>query len=79
MRVLQEFMKSQCKITLFHWNNRYIIKIEKDGLEQTFKVNQFDVDDERDIPRLIDTPFMEEVLLRFDAMFNSLHQALSRL
>jgi hypothetical protein len=46
MRVVGEIPHSDCKITIFSWNNRYLIKLEQGLLEQTFKVNEFDISGE---------------------------------
>ena len=78
MRVVGEIPHPQCKITLFAWNNRYLIKLENGLLEQTFKINQYDVADERALPSIIDEIFLKECLVRFDAMSESLGQAMER-
>ncbi|MBL0744944.1 hypothetical protein [Chryseolinea lacunae] len=78
MRVVGEIPHSQCKITVFAWNNRYLIKLEQGLLEQTFKVNQYDVIDEAELYRIVDEPFVEAALKRFDEMSESLRQAMQR-
>jgi NADP-dependent 3-hydroxy acid dehydrogenase YdfG len=79
MRILKEIPHQDYKITLYAWNNRYIIKIEQDFLEQTFKVNQFDVAGDEEIEKLIDTAFIAEAIDRFRSMSQSLHEGLQRL
>jgi hypothetical protein len=78
MRVVGELNHPQCKITLFAWNNRYLIKLENGLLEQTFKINQFDIMDEKALPAILDEPFISECLLRFDDMARSLAATLER-
>ncbi|HLT80011.1 MAG TPA: hypothetical protein VKZ86_03230 [Cyclobacteriaceae bacterium] len=78
MRVLKEFSIDGCKVTLYHWNNRYLIKLEQAQLEQTFKVDQFEFEDEQAVVRLLDETFVREAVDRFDAMARSLHEALRR-
>lgn len=79
MRVVGEIPHPHCKITIFAWNNRYLIKLEAGLLEQTFKVNQFDVTGEADLHKLADDTFIREAIDRFDDMARSLNQALSRI
>jgi hypothetical protein len=79
MRVVGEIPNSKCKITIFSWNNRYLIKLEQGLLEQTFKINQFDIAGEQDIYKMIDDPFIEECLNRFNDMGLSLGKALDKL
>lgn len=79
MRIVGEIAHAECKITLYHWNNRYLIKLEKDYLEQTFKVNQFDLTTEGDLTKMINEVFITEALTRFSLMEQSLDKALQNL
>lgn len=79
MRVVGEIPHPECKITVLSWNNRYLIKIEQGLLEQTFKMNQFDIYHESDLIRLLDEPFINECLIRFTEMHKSLVASLERL
>lgn len=79
MRVVGEIPHPHCKITIFAWNNRYLIKLEAGLLEQTFKVNQFDVTGDADLHKLTDDTFIREAIDRFDDMARSLNQAMSRI
>lgn len=79
MRIIGEIAHPACRITLFHWNNRYLIKLEKDSLEQTFKINQFDLTSETDLNTLVNEEFIQEALARFDAMDQSLAKSLTNL
>ena len=78
MRVVGEIPHSDCKITIFSWNNRYLIKLEQGLLEQTFKVNEFDISGESELYRIVDHPFVQEALQRFAEMSLSLRQAMQR-
>jgi hypothetical protein len=78
MRVVGEIPHSDCKITIFSWNNRYLIKLEQGLLEQTFKVNEFDISGESELYRIVDQPFIEEAIQRFAEMNRSLRQAMQR-
>jgi hypothetical protein len=79
MRILKEIPHHDYKITLYSWNNRYIIKLEQGFLEQTFKVNQFDVAGDEEIERLLDETFINEAIDRFRSMSQSLHEGLQRI
>ncbi len=58
------------------WNNRYIIKLEHGLLEQTFKISQFDLEQESQLAQLLSNHFMQQAMERFAAMDKSLHEAL---
>jgi hypothetical protein len=79
MRIVGEIPHPDCKITLLAWNNRYLIKIEQGLLEQTFKVNQFDIFNEADVIKMLDSTFISECLARFEDMHQSLVRALDRI
>lgn len=63
---------------MYAWNNRYIIKLEDGLLEQTFKVNEFDVTSESEIEKLVDDTFLQQAMERFGHMERSLREALQR-
>jgi len=67
------------KITLFSWNNRYLIKLEQGLLEQTYKVDQFDILNEDELLKLIDADFIQQAQKRFLEMSISLRDAKIRL
>jgi hypothetical protein len=78
MRVVGDIPHPNCKITIFAWNNRYLIKVEQGLLEQTFKLNEYDVTAEAEVYKVVDEVFIGEVLARFEAMRQSLDEALQR-
>jgi len=79
MRIIGEIPHSQCKITLYNWNNRYLIKLEKNGLEQTFKVDQFELASDKDLQILVDELFIQKAMERFEDMERSMAEALQKL
>jgi hypothetical protein len=78
MRIIGEIPHPTIKITIFHWNNRYLIKLEDGLLEQTFKIHEWDTAGERDVIRLVDEPFLKEAIERFEQMSQSLTQTQAR-
>lgn len=79
MRVIGEINHSECKITLFHWNNRYLIKVEQGLLEQTYKVPEYDVPTEDEVKRLVSDAFIDAALKQFTAMRQALNDALQKI
>lgn len=72
MRVVSEIAHPDCKITIFHWNNRYLIKLEAGLMEQTFKVSEFDITSEDDIIKILNEDFVNKAMARFQDMYDSL-------
>lgn len=79
MRVLKEIVEADYRATIFHWNNKYLLKLETPSLEQTFKVSEFDVTGDADVERLLSPNFIQKVLARFNDMGRDLHEALESL
>lgn len=68
MRTIAEIHHPKCRISVFLWNQKFLVKLEQEGLEQTFKINQFDVPDEAVLKEMINEEFIESALKRFDGM-----------
>ncbi|MCW5911774.1 MAG: hypothetical protein KIT62_11900 [Cyclobacteriaceae bacterium] len=79
MRIIKEFLKDDIKVTLFHWNNRYLIKLEWDLFEQTFKVNEWDVTGEADMDEILNSEFLSAAAARFREMATAFGRAMQRL
>jgi hypothetical protein len=78
MRLVLEIPHPDFKITIFSWNNRYLIKLEQGLLEQTFKIAEFDLTSESELPSVLDAEFLHQATKRFQEMGQSLHEALNR-
>ncbi len=78
MRIIADIPHEACKITVFAWNEKYLIKLEKGMLEQTYKIDAFEIY-EKDIPKLVDEEFIKRVLTRFINMQTDLREALERI
>lgn len=68
MRVVGEVDHSDMKITIFHWNNKYLVKFEQGYFEQTYKVSEMDIFDEKELQSMLNSEFLNKVLQRFEEM-----------
>lgn len=75
MRIVGEIDHPECKITIFHWNNKYLIKLELGPFEQTFKLNEFDIGSEAELKKIVDEDFIDQAMARFADMSRSLSEA----
>ena len=75
MRIIKELSLEGCRITFFAWNNRYLIKLEQGILEQTFKVDQSDLENEAQLISLLDAEFIQQAVKRFLDMGQSIYEA----
>lgn len=78
MRVVGEIPHPHLKITIFNWNNRYLIKLEHGSLEQTYKVSELDFTSEEDLIKIVDAEFLMESEARFMDMAQSLFKSQQR-
>jgi len=80
MRTIAEIPHSDFKITVFAWNNKYIIKLEKGNFEQTFKVSEMEISGDGDIMKIIaDETFINTARDRFKEMNQTINLALNKL
>lgn len=79
MRIVKEITKKDIRITIFSWNNKYLLKFEQGMIEQTFKVNEMDVVNEEALSPFISENFLSAVQKRFDEMHHSLRNQLENL
>ncbi|GGE97029.1 hypothetical protein [Hymenobacter cavernae] len=78
MRQLADIPHPEVKITLFSWNGKYLIKLERGPFEQTYKVSEMDVTSEDDVRALLDEEFVQAVVQRFSQMRHDLQAAFAR-
>jgi hypothetical protein len=78
MRVVAEVPNPEMKITVFSWNGKYLIKLEKGPLEQTYKVEEMEVAGEADVRQMLDEIFLSRALARFREMRQDLQEAQQR-
>ena len=76
MRIVDEIVHPACKITIFSWNMKYLIKLERGLIEQTFKVPELEVTGDNDIKEMLQGEFLQEAIDRFAEMEASLGRAL---
>ena len=76
MRVVKEVPHPSCKITVFSWNQKYLIKLEQGDFEQTYKVSEFDIL-EQELDEILSESFVSEALERFNDMQKSLWKSMS--
>ena len=75
MRIVKELPHSACKITVFSWNQKYLIKLEAGDFEQTFKVSELDILEE-ELDEILTEAFISQALKRFEDMRKSLYESM---
>lgn len=78
MRIVSEIPHEDCRITIFSWNGKYLIKYEQGPLEQTYKVSEWDVREE-EVGPLAKGSLLDKALERFVAMSQDLRASLTEL
>lgn len=69
MRIIDEIPHERFKITIFSWNEKYIVKFEISDYEQVYKFNQRNIMSVNDIKIfLMKEEFLNNVMNRFISM-----------
>ena len=76
MRVVKELIREEIRVSIFSWNNKYIIKYELGPMEQTFKLSEMDVLEESELDAFMEGDFFTEVKVRFEDMGESFRRQL---
>lgn len=79
MRVIKEFSKEGIRVSIFSWNNKYLLKFEFGPMEQTFKIPETDVLEESDLEVFYNGEFFDRVIFRFKEMGESFQKQLENL
>jgi hypothetical protein len=79
MRVIAELPHPEFKITIFSMNQKFIVKIEKGILEQSYKLAEMDLTDGvNSVFEILDEEFLKGVTARFIDMGKDLKEAYYR-
>jgi len=69
MRVIAELPHPYFKISIFSMNQKFIVKIERGILEQSYKISEMDITDGvNSVFELLDEEFLTTVTARFKDM-----------
>lgn len=78
MRVIGEIPHPEMRITIFYMNQKYLLKFEQDGFEQTYKISEFDylIKSVEELKNAMTEDFIHRVLKIFAEMDKSLSEVL---
>jgi hypothetical protein len=68
MRIIATIPHPQLKISIFLYNEKYIIELEAGQYKQTFKISADSVDGLEGVKRLLTPELLENSLVRFSGM-----------
>lgn len=76
MRIVREMIQGEIRVSIFHWNNKYLIKFERGPLEQTYKVPEYEIAGESGLIALATGGMMVQCIDIFDRMETNWRKAL---
>jgi hypothetical protein len=76
MKFIKKIPNVELDISLYEWNQKFILKFEMMGLEQTFKVSQLELDAHEEIESALTPEFLDKVQHRFEEMNDDWNHAL---
>jgi len=68
MKLISEIPHPQMRITVFLWNEKYLIKFEAGPYEQSYKIDATLAENPSDIAKAISDEFVDNVIERFKDM-----------
>jgi hypothetical protein len=69
MRIVDSIPHESMSISIFHMNDKYMVKFEAGPMEQTFKFQTEDVKSLDNLKKKISSDFIESTRKRFNDMF----------
>lgn len=72
MRLIKTLFIEDIKITIFDFDLKYVIKFEKNRLEQTFKLDKLEFSKLDDLERKINSDIIKSIKNRFSNMTSDL-------
>ncbi len=74
MRIIKNLYKEEINITLFDFGLKYVIKFEKSGMEQTFKLDKLEIGEVENLENSIDEELIKSIRNRFNEMSNEFNK-----
>ena len=75
MRLVKDIPHEKYKIQFFNYNSKYIVKIELDQFEQSYKIGESDVAGLDEVENMITKSLLSNVLKRFIDMKTDWYEA----
>lgn len=75
MRLVRDLVRGPVRVSVFSWNNKYLLKLEAGNMEQTFKVDELDFTSDEEVLTLLSDRFLEKAIARFGEMSEALMEA----
>lgn len=74
MRIIKELQVQSYKVTVYFWNEKYLVKFENGSNELTYKIKQTDLTTDADLETFfIDSQILEKTKEAFSKMEDALH------
>lgn len=77
MRIVDSIPHPSMSISIFHMNDKYIVKFEAGPMEQAFKFHVDQVQSLGNLKQLINVDFIAKVHARFNEMFLQMKEVVS--
>jgi uncharacterized protein YbcV (DUF1398 family) len=79
MRIVAQIPHRDIKISIFAWNEKYIIEMEAGQYKQTYKISVDSVDSIEEVKSLCNEELIQQTLNRFAAMHQDFANAFKRI
>lgn len=79
MRLVANIPHEEVRISVFAWNEKFLVKFEKAGMEQTYKIAEIDIPGDGDLEKMLDEELIDSVLETFQKMGKAWKEAQERM
>ena len=76
MRSLATVSHGSCQVTIFNWNQKYLLKVEIPGFEQTYKLPETDYTEEEIKELVANEAFIADTISLFKQMAETVQKHL---
>lgn len=76
MKFIKKIPHIDVDISLYEWNQKYILKFEHNQMEQVYKVGQLEIETKEEVEAAITPDFIVGVMHRFEEMEQQWDQVL---
>ena len=74
MKIIKETTIEDFKVTIYHWNNKFLLKFEDGWHEITYKISELDLNNEKDIDLFLTD---KDILLKVKNTFQKIEETTS--
>lgn len=79
MRIVKSIPHQGMNISIYHWNNKYIVKFENGDFEQSYRISEMDVTSIEEVEEIVtEKDFLVSVEAQFQEMAKAFYASVHK-